>query len=47
MFRWLLSTRGEDAVIDSLIKPPRQVFAGTDDALRQRTQQRRQDAASR
>lgn len=45
MFRWLTRTRGEDSLIDTLIKPPVVKFTGTDEALRQRTARRRQQAA--
>lgn len=44
MFQWLLRTRGEDTLIDSLIKPPRVRYVGHDEALRKRTERRRQQA---
>lgn len=45
MFRWLLSTRGEDPLIDTLIKKPVMKFPGHDDSLRVATLARREEAA--
>lgn len=44
MFQWLKWTRGEDAKIDTLIKPPVYRFTGHDESLQVASMARREQA---